>query len=233
MRYTRYNYEKKNNKIKNVILAFAILLLLALGVGTVMSKVLFKDGGNISLIPNIKKPEDTLNNNTSNSGGENYVVFQGGYFSKKESAEETNNKFKDKYNSFVIQDGDKFRVIITVVKGEEAEKVSEVLKKDSMTFIKTNVSIKKEDLCNDEIIESIEALMKCNVKLSEPQVKYIETTELKKWSSELKKPEAASKNLGVLEEINKYIQSMPEVFKRENQKELIIFIYNIVAKFKV
>lgn len=232
MRYTRYNYEKKNNKFKNLIFAFALLLLIALGVGTVMSKLLFKDGGNSSLIPNLKSSEETLKDTTKNNGSVNYAIFQGGYFSKKEGAEETNNKFKDKYNSFIAQDGDKFRVIITVVKDEESEKVSEALKKDSMNFVKNTATIMKDDLCNDEIAESIEALMQFTQKLNEPQVKSIKTSELKKWSSELKKPEKDSKNLGTLEEINKYIQAMPEDFKKENQKELTIFIYNIVAKFK-
>lgn len=233
MRYTRYNYEKKNNKIKNVILTFAILLLLALGVGTVMSKILFKEGGGNSLLPNLKSSEKTAEDTSKNNDSVNYAIFQGGYYSKKEGAEETNNKFKDKYNSFVAQDGDKFRVIITVVKDEEAEKIAEVLKKDSISFIKNSANIKKDDLCNDEIAESIEALMQFNKKLNEPQVKSIETAKLKKWSSELKKPEKDSKNLGILEEINKYIQAMPEEFKKENQKELTIFIYNIVAKFKI
>ncbi len=229
MRYTRYNYEKKNNKFKNLIFAFAMLLLLALGVGTGMSKLLFKDGGNRSLIPNLKNAEDTSKDTAKSNESVSYAIFQGGYYSKKEGAEETNNKF----DSFVVQDGDKFRVIITVVKDEEAEKISEDLKKDSISFIKNNANIKKDDLCNDEIAESVEALMQFTKKFNEPQVKSIKTAELKKWSSDLKKPEKDASNIGTLEEINKYIQAMPEEFKKENQKELTIFIYNIVAKFKI
>ncbi|WP_040210704.1 hypothetical protein [Clostridium polynesiense] len=235
MGYTRYNYVKKNSNIKKVIIVFLILVLLALGVGTILSKIIFKDIDGGSLIPNpLKKDNAPINQKDGNKKeAEEYIIFQGGYYSKKENAEEANNKFKEKYSSFVSQDGDKYRVIITLVKPQEAEKIAEALTKDGLNFIKTPVYIKREDLMMEEIIESIEALMQINVKLGDSQVKGIKTAELKKWSSELEKPKEKSKNTALLEDINNYIKALPEEIKKENQKDLLSYIYSLVVKFKV
>lgn len=48
-----------------------------------MSKLLFKDGGNSSLLPNLKSSEETAENTSKNSDSVNYAIFQGGYYSKK------------------------------------------------------------------------------------------------------------------------------------------------------
>ncbi len=229
MRYTRYNYKKKNNNSYKVLTIFILLLLIALAVGRGLSGYFLKG---IGLSDDNKKGNPEISQGETLDASKSFVIFQAGLYSKQENAEAMNNSLKDKYNSFIISDGDKFRVIVDIERGINAERLENELKTQGIAYAKSNILINKDELSKEEIAESLDALMQYYEKLKEGQVLGVKTEDLKKWSSELKKPDDSEANIKELQEINNYIQALPEELNKDAVPGLVNFIYGILVKFK-
>ena len=118
MRYTRYNYKKKNNNMLKLLIILIVFLIISFTASKGLSGVLKNElGGNKT-----DGTKDVSGNNSQEvSSGVSFWIIQGGYYSKKENAEAVNNQLRSKYNSFIVEDGDKFRVIIDIVRKEQGE----------------------------------------------------------------------------------------------------------------
>lgn len=80
MRYTRYDLKKKQGGNKYFIIVLSIILVVALSVGTAMSKLLLKNNGYLN-----GTSSNETNSTSSNNIAKNYeyVFLQGGFFSKR------------------------------------------------------------------------------------------------------------------------------------------------------
>ena len=121
MKYTKYQYKKKNSGIK-FLTSLVMTTLAAVVIGLLAAWVLLK------AIPNIDTsrqtntiPQVEENDNNSNTAEvqdiENFVFIQCGYFSNEENAKQVLNTIDSDFNSFIVQDAEgKYRVLAGITK---------------------------------------------------------------------------------------------------------------------
>ena len=92
-------------------------------------------------------------------------------------------------------------------------------------------TIKKDDLCNVEIAEIINANLEILNKLSEQDVKSIQTDELKKWCSSLKSEKMEnSNNKLVLKELKEYVSKLPKEIEKDKAEENYVYMFKVLKK---
>ena len=229
MRYTRYNYKKKNNNFWKLLVILIVFLVISVAASKGLSGLLKK-----GMTDNTKGEATDVNGGKAEevSSGITLWIIQGGYYSKKENAEAVNNQLKGKYNSFIVQDGDKFRVIIDIIRKEQGDAFVKSLTEQGISFVKSEAVVDYKDNSLKQLGSSIDALMQHYEKLKESDVVAIKTEDIKKWSSEIKVPEGESLGKEELASINKFILELPEELTKDSMGNIATFIYNISVKFK-
>ena len=91
-------------------------------------------------------------------------------------------------------------------------------------------TIKCEDVCDLEIVEIINAYIQVLGKLSEKNVKAIETKELKSWCASLEEVQINNKNIKLLNELKDRINKLPDKVTRDKASENYIFLYNLLRR---
>ena len=230
MRYTRYNYKKKNNNMLKLLIILIVFLIISFTASKGLSGVLKNElGGNKT-----DGTKEASGNNTQEvSSGVSFWIIQGGYYSKKENAEAVNNQLISNYNSFIIQDGDKFRVVIDIIRKEQGDVFLKSLTEQGISFVKSEAVIEYNDPSLEKLGNSVDALMQHYERLKESDVVAIKTAEIKKWSSEILISEEESPHKEELSSINNFIQGFPEELTKSSLGDLSNFIYNIIVKYKI
>ena len=226
MRYTRYDYRKKNGG--GFFLWLILVIILALAIGMVFFKFFFNG-------KSIKNPLDLGNNPKEEmpieAEGNTFKIIQCGLFSKEENAKATLTTLPGGLSGFVVEDEGKFKVMVGIYTDDNGSKKAEELTKASIN----NFAIKCVIPCKttEEKVQAkvVEGYLQIINKIEENDVKSIKTSEFKKWTEEtINKIENPSEELQALV---KNIRELPEEYKRENVESSNEVLYNFIIKYRI
>ncbi|WP_027632428.1 SPOR domain-containing protein [Clostridium hydrogeniformans] len=235
MKYTRYNYKKKNNDIFKFLFTLILIVFTSFLIGTAAYRVFIKgkiekDNTNIN-IPKVS--DDNNKGNVINKEEDfNFYGVQIGVFSKKENADNTKNKMNNKYNVFYGKENDKLRVMVGIYEEDKVKETMDGLTNEGLAPIKVTFSLKKKDFCDAEIGEILRGNLKILNKFEDKNSKPIQTKELKEWTKNLKEVEKDSRNYEVLEEIKKFTLELPDEITKDKVPVYYEAIYNVLKKVK-
>ncbi|SFC31505.1 SPOR domain-containing protein [Clostridium uliginosum] len=220
MRYTRYEY-KKHGKIK-FLCTIAIIAGLSIIIGLCFSKSVFKGKSN----------SNNLNQSVSVTNNEDFIALQYGYYAKKENAEAIIKNIPSKYNTYIVEEEGKYRVIIGLYLQQDGLNELEKLTSQGINLVKVNFRIPNNNLENKKIAEIIEGFLKISNKLEESEVKSIKTYEYKAWCLEIINSEN-SDDFKELKLIGEYVNNLPEKIDKTNVDINLKYFYEIIKKYKV
>lgn len=231
MRYTRYDLKKTNNK--TFMLLILLILALAFFFGTIIFKLFIGECKN-----NFKSDTSYLQNNVNSKDKNNesdskvikFIVIQGGIYKSKENAESEKSLLSSYGTPFSVEEDNKIRILLGIYTEDQGEKVIKSLNDQKVDNSKMIFEINKCDMCDLEISELINANIQILNKLSEQNVKAIQTSELKKWCLSLKKLETGSKNIKILNELKSYVNKMPNEISKDKTDENYNYLYQILKK---
>lgn len=219
MKYTRYDLERKKRTSNCFLLCLIGVLIGSVVIGTVTFKMFFQ-----SINSSLKNTKSTYNENSIEKT--NFTFIQCGVFSKKENAEELMIQLEKIGIPFEIDDNSKIRVFFGVYSSTQDINAAIKQLKDSK-FDQNCIAIclNKENNCDAQIIDIVNADLEVFNKLADSKVKAIETNDFKKWVNKLIIPEQTFKNNTVLKEIKVYINKLPDKVTKDNIKDNKVFIY--------
>ncbi len=255
MGYTRYNYKPRKKPGKNFLTIGIAGILLAIVIGLLIGKVLFKGNNapNSDQANAIEGTEqsgtiDTEDKDNSNKEGadkdvsakvtetgdkKRFSMIQCGYYGKKENAEKVLNDIPSTYNKFIIEEDGKFRVIAGIYTEDAVSKVSDQLTEKEIANVKINCEYELSDTQNSMIYEIITGFMKILNELENEQVKSVNTTDFKKWTSELGKDSKDKTENDELKNLREHIEKLPKELNRDGAKKSLEFIYKMLIKHRV
>lgn len=255
MGYTRYNYKPRKKPGRNFLTIGIIGVLLAIVIGLLIGKVLFKGNGapnedqtnaikgteQSGTIDNEEKDnankdeadKETVGKVTESGDKKRFSMIQCGYYGKKENAEKVLNDIPSNYNKFIIEEDGKFRVIAGIYTEDSVEKVSEQLTKKEISNVKINCEYELSDNQNSMIYEIVTGFMKILNELENEQVRSVNTTDFKKWTNELGKDSKDKEDNEELKKIREHIEKLPEELNRDGAKKSLEFIYKMLIKHRV
>ncbi|ADK13788.1 MULTISPECIES: hypothetical protein [Clostridium] len=238
MKYTRYDL-KREKSTKSFVFFTCIILAAAFILGTFIFKVVFRTSGNLNdntaSTVSQNKVQNTSDKSSSAVDGKSteFIAVQGGVYKDKNNAAEEKSLLAKYGFPFCIQDSDKTRVFLGVFQEDVGEKMMKSLTDQKIDNSKMAFTIKRDDLCNVEIAEIINANLEILNKLSEQDVKSIQTDELKKWCSSLKSEKTENgNNKLVLKDLTEYVNKLPKEITKDKAEENYMYIFNILKKVK-
>ena len=236
MRYTRYNYKPAKKK-NNFMFVITLIIIAAITLGTIFSKLLPKNNANKAVVDNTTKTDSQKNKESvdvskviSTTNNKDYVVLQCGKFSNKENALVLKNSLMNYGTPFIIEENKSFRVMFGIYPKESINSIIKQLQGDKIEFVKINFQLVGKDLTSSQLNEMISADIEILNKLSEKNTKHIETVELKKWLLALKGAEEKNKSYASMTEIKTYLTAFPAELKKEKAEEGYIYIYKFIKK---
>ncbi|VYU22837.1 SPOR domain-containing protein [Clostridium tertium] len=232
MKYTKYNYKRKNHGAK-LFTSLIITTLSAVAIGLISAWLLLKiipnlnnlkaTDGNIALEENDISKEEEI---------ENYALIQCGYFSKEENAKQILTSIPSDYDSFITKDSDgKFRVIAGITKESDSNTVIDALKGSGVEAIKVNLPLDKNNEVEGQIFVITEGYLEILTTTKEDEVKEVNTNDFKAWAKKL--PELSEgENIETLKEYKGHIDGLKENINREDIASELEYIYSILSKMK-
>lgn len=232
MKYTRFDLKKKNNNSAYFVCCVVGILLSAFVLGTIISKVISK-GTWPNTIVNLKSANTkNLDQPQISKKVVKYIAVQGGMYANKDNAEVEKKLLSSYGTPFEIIDGNNTRVFIGIYDETNVENIVKVLNANNVPNSKMTFELNTKDVCDAEISEIINGNLQIVNKLSDKDVKGIQTDELKKWCSQLKDVDKSSKNISTFNELREYINSMPKEMQKDKIEENYKTIYAILKKVK-
>ncbi|MBE6049494.1 MAG: SPOR domain-containing protein [Clostridium sp.] len=229
MRYTRYDYKKKNNN-GNILLWLIGTIIVSIIIGISFFNLFLKEGSE-------EKKENTKVNNTQETNEnteaitKSFGIIQCGVYKNKENAEAQVAAITNEYASFIIEEEGKFKVFAGIFNLDDADKKTEALNAASISSFRVKCNITEDTDYNKAKAEIIDAYIKKVInELEDKSVKSINIKEFKAWVDEIYN-NVNEKDEG-LDQIENNIKSLPEEYSRENLKESMNFLYNILIKYK-
>lgn len=237
MKYTRYDLKNKNNG-KTFILLVLLVLVLAFLFGTIIFKLF---SGNYNGGKSLGNETSTGKNSVSKSNVQNvtnqnstqaakFIVIQGGIYANKENAEVEKNLLNAYGSPFTVTEDNKTRVLLGIYVEDQGEKIIKSLNDAKVDNSKMLFTINKDNVCDAEIAEIVSANIQILNKLSEKDVKAIQTSELKKWCSSLNNENNQGKNIAVLKQLKDDVNKMPKEISKDKAAENYIYLYQILKK---
>ena len=227
MKYTRYDYNKKEKS------SFAVSLIIVIILGTLLGAGIFKISGNTfnNFVDNNDKSQVGGGGNTKTKESkldENYVAIQCGVYQNIDNANKVVSSIPPTFHPFIIEDEGKYRIIAGIFQSSEVD--SRVSELNSISI--NNYSIKYEINDNDNnriISEMINGYLQIINKVSEDEVESVNTSEFKEWIKGFSKDNSND----TVNEILKMTNELPEEYKKENNVEVLKTLYNLLSKYKV
>ena len=235
MKYTKYQYKKKNNGIK-FLTSLLMTTLAAVSIGIFAAWFLLKFIPNIDALGQINnKPqseESSNNTNTEVVDLENFALIQCGYFSKEENAKQVLGKIDSALNPFIAQDSEgKYRVIAGITTEEDSAQIIEKLKASGVETAKIKINLDKNDEVQNQITAITNGYLEILNTANEEEVKEINTSDFKAWVNELKEVTDGNK-IEVLAEYKEHIKALPEVIDKTITVAELEYIYSILSKIQ-
>ena len=236
MKYTKYQYKKKNSGIK-FLTSLVMTTLAAVVIGLLAAWVLLK------AIPNIDTsrqtntiPQVEENNNNSNTAEvqdiENFVFIQCGYFSNEENAKQVLNTIDSDFNSFIVQDAEgKYRVLAGITKEADSATLMNSLKEKGIDNTKVKLGLNKNDEVESQIIAITEGYLEILNTAGEEEVKEVNTSDFKNWTNELDNITEGN-SIDILSEYKEHINALPETINKSNIVSEEEYIYSILSKIE-
>ncbi|MBE6053923.1 MAG: SPOR domain-containing protein [Clostridium sartagoforme] len=233
MKYTKYQYKKKNNGIK-LLTSLLMTTLSAISIGLLAAWLLLKVLPSIDSLKEINnKPQIEESNNISEKEElENFSLIQCGYFSKEENAKQALDKIGSEYNSFIVQDAEgKYRVIAGLTKEENSAELMQNLKESGIDNIKVNLSLNKSDNIENQISAITVGYLEILDTAGKEEVKEVNTNDFKVWTNELENI-SEGEGIEVLKEYKEHIKALPESINKTNIVSELEYIYSILSKIE-
>lgn len=236
MKYTKYQYRKKNNGIK-LLTSLAMTTLAAIVIGLATAWVLLK------VIPNIDTsrqtntiPQVEEDNNSSNTSEvqdiENFVLIQCGYFSNEENAKQVLNTIDSDFNSFIVQDAEgKYRVIAGIAKEADSTTLMDSLKEKGIDNTKVKLGLNKNDEVENQIIAITEGYLEILNTAGEEEVKEVNTSDFKNWTNELGNITKGN-SIDILSEYKEHINALSDTINKSNIVSELEYIYSILSRIE-
>ena len=234
MKYTKYQYKKKNNGIK-LLTSLLMTTLSAISIGLLAAWLLLKVLPNInmdSLKEVNSKPQIEENNNSVSEKEEleSFSLIQCGYFSKEENAKQALSKIGSEYNSFIVKDSEgKYRVIAGITKEENSAALMQNLKESGVDNIKVNLSLNKSDNIQNQISAITVGYLEILDTAGKEEVKEVNTNDFKVWANDLEDI-TEGEGIEVLKEYKEHIKALPESINKTNIVTELEYIYSILSK---
>ena len=225
MRYTRYDYKRRNSGGFGKWIILIIILAIVIGVG--IFKIFISKGNDTVDMPSNSKDNAIMENSKD---VKSYGIIQCGLYSSKESAEAAIAQFPNNYVGFVVEEDGKFKVMAGIFFIDDVEEMMTQLTNLSINNFRIKCDIPQDSMSNKLEGEIIDGYLKIINKLYEKDVKSYNTVEFKNWVNEII---GESKDQSdELKEIVENIKLLPDEYKRENGKESSLFLYKTLIKHR-
>lgn len=244
MGYTRYNYKPRKKPGRNFLSIGAIGIVLAIVIGLFIGKLIFKPNNvtNSEQTSEVNKNEQSniLDNESINASNgvvesenkKRFSMIQCGFYGKKENAEKVLNEIPSTYNKFIIEEDGKFRIIAGIYTEDNVDKVIEKLTEKEIANVKIKCDYELSDSENSMICEIVSGFMKILNELENKQVKSVNTTEFKKWVSELEDDSKGEIKNDELKDLKKHVEKLPKELDRNGAKKSLEFMYKMLIKHR-
>lgn len=234
MKYTRVDLKRKNSKGNFFILLILGILILAFISGSVISKLIIKNSNidnNAKSVSEVqgKKLEDSISKNESSN---EFIVIQCGVFANKVNAEALRDKLSFVKTPLIIEQENKYRVILGIYMKTETEEIVKKLEENKIEFSKRSIIINDNDLCNTQIKEIVNARLQIINKFSNEKVKSIQTKQIKEWIAGLKDSNEKSSNYEILKKLKEDTNKLPENLLESDMEKQVAFIYKMLIEIK-
>lgn len=234
MKYTRVDLKRKNSKGNFFILLILGILILAFISGSVISKLIIKDNNidnNAKSVSEVeeKKLEDSISKNESLN---EFIVIQCGVFANKVNAEALRDKLSFVRTPLIIEQENKYRVILGIHTKTETEEIVKKLEEKKIEFSKKAIVINDNDLCNAQIKEIVNARLQIINKFSNEKVKSVQTKQIKEWIAGLKDSNEKSSNYEILNKLKEDTNNLPENLLESDMEKQAAFIYKMLIAIK-
>lgn len=228
MGYTRYDLRRKKKHNYSYIILICGVLVLAFISGSIISKLFIKD---------INSEESNSLKNQNNIvqpvGEKSFIAIQGGVFANKENAEKLKISLSVYGNPFIVSENGKNRVILGIYTEKESEEIINKLKGNNIEFSKISFKYDLSNPCNLQIAETIDAQLQIIEKLSEDNVKSVQTKQLKKWCNDLKSVDENEANYNTLIDLKEHIKKLPDEITKDSLEEYNIYLYKKLKEVNV
>ncbi|MCI6693460.1 MULTISPECIES: SPOR domain-containing protein [unclassified Clostridium] len=234
MKYTKYQYKKKNNGIK-LLTSLLMTTLSAISIGLLAAWLLLKVIPNIDGLKEVNStPQIEENNNKENTSSneevERFTLIQCGYFSKEENAKQVLNGMNSDFNSFIVKDAEgKYRVLAGITTEENSSTLMQKLKEKGIENIKVNLDLNKNDEVENQISAITAGYLEILDTAGKEEVKEVNTSDFKKWTNDLEEISDSDK-IEVLKEYKEHIKALPESINKNNIVSELEYIYSILSK---
>lgn len=228
MRYTKYQYKKKSNGI-NFLTSVVMMIVGAGAIGLIVGTMIFNTVWGNKLMKIGGTSQEVVADETVKK--EAFESIQCGYFSKEENANKVLESLGKSYNSFVVKDEEKFRVLAGVFTGEEGDKALKELKDKGIEATKVKFTLDEEDKVQEQISAISDGYFKIVTTLKNNEVKAVSTSEFKGWTKELPEITEGDKK-EIIGQFKKHIEELPSELKKENLTDELKYIYTILINFK-
>lgn len=237
MKYTRYN-KKKNNSFLNILFMGLIIVFVAFLIGTMMSRILFKDkiqkedGDNGTNIIADKDNDESKKEESDVSNGVKLYSIQCGFFKEKANAEQLMNNLRGKYPVFLYEENDGFKLMVGIYEEEKCNEVMKKLEGEKLEPVRVSFDFGNDDLYNAEIGEISNANIKLFNKLEDDGVKSIPTEDIKNWIKELKEVQGEEDSKTLLQEFKDYTLNLPDEILKSDLEKYYTELFGMIKKFK-
>ena len=233
MKYTKYQYKKKNNGIK-LLTSLLMTTLSAIVIGLLAAWLLFKVFPNMDGLKEVNgNPKIEESNNTESSSNEEietFNVIQCGYFSKEENAKQVLDKISGDFNSFIAKDTEgKYKVFAGITTEENSKALMEALKSKGIENIKVKLELNKNDKIENQISAITTGYLEILDTVEKEEVKEVNTSDFKTWINNLDEVTSGDK-IDMLKEYKEHIKALPEVLNKSNIVAELEYIYSILSK---
>lgn len=227
MRYTRYDYKKKNNG--SFLFWLLATIILSVLIGMVFFNLFLRDDSEGIEVENTNNESAEISEKQE-STIKSFGIIQCGVYKNKENADATITKIPSEYTSFVIEDSGSLKVIAGIFTLDDADKKTEELNTSSISSFRIKCDIHENTDSNKANAEIIDGYIKVINKLEDKSIKSISSKEFKAWVQEIYNN--VKEKDDILEELENNIQSLPDEYSKENSKESLNLLYSILIKYK-
>lgn len=242
IKYTRYDLKRKRKDNVIFFIILIMILILSFLIGSIFFKIFIKDSSMIKTEgkaietkvndTNINNKNETSKDSIVSKTSFKYVVIQGGMFGNETGVEKTKSQLSSYGNPFVINDSKYKRVFLGVYTEEGSKVVINTLNTNKVSNSTMKFEIKADNLCDMEISELLNGYIQVLGKLSEKNVKAIQTQDFKNWCKSLEAVDEKSSNIKILNELKDKVGKLPNELSKDKASENYTFIYSILQKMK-
>lgn len=225
MRYTRYDYKK--NKGDNFILWLIGIIAFSVCIGMLFYNLFLKEK---NVVDTTNKNESVESEDNISNENKEFGIIQCGVFKDRKNAEATLSTIDSESTCFIVEEDGSFKLMYGIYTFDKAGEKSNSLTGSSVNNFRLKCVLGDQNEEKKAESEIIDAYIKIVNKLTEKDVRSVDTKEFKSWvnniSGEIKN--SSNEFNGLVDHINK----LPDEYKKDNQKESLIEIYKILKNYK-